>query len=96
MLPYRELDDAVGLTEVAWDLLTDTRRGKTRLGKTRLGKTRFGKNGRHGLVGLFRQSVFGRLGRYVTFQLAEVAVPRALFRTILSLIDDPRPRPAPG
>ncbi len=49
MLPYRELDDAVGLTEIAGDVLTDTRRGK---------------NGRHGLVGLFRQSVFGRLGGY--------------------------------
>ncbi len=31
---------------------------------------------------------------YVTFQLAEVAVPRDLFRKILSLIDDLRPRPA--
>ena len=47
LLPYRELDDAVGLTEIAGDVLTDTRRGK---------------NGRHGLVGQFRQSVFGRLG----------------------------------
>ena len=34
-------------------------------------------------------------GRYVTFQLAEVAVPKELFRKILSLIDDLRPRPAP-
>ncbi len=41
--------DAVGLTEIAEDVLTDTRRGK---------------NGRHGLVGQFRQSVFGRLGGY--------------------------------
>jgi hypothetical protein len=49
LLPYRELDDAVGLTEIAGDRLTDTRRGK---------------NGRHGLVGQFRQSVFGRLGGY--------------------------------
>ncbi len=32
-----------------------------------------------------------RHGRYVTFQLAEVAVPRELFRKILSLIDDLRP-----
>jgi len=32
-------------------------------------------------------------GRYVTFQLAEVAVPRDLFRKILGLIDDLRPRP---
>ena len=29
-----------------------------------------------------------RRGRYVTFQLAEVAVPKELFRKILSLIDD--------
>ncbi len=31
-------------------------------------------------------------GRYVTFQLAEVAVPRDLFRRILEMIDDLRPR----
>ena len=35
-------------------------------------------------------------GRYVTFQLAEVAVPKELFRKILSLIDDLRRRPAPA
>ncbi len=35
-------------------------------------------------------------GRYVTFQLAEVAVPREVFRKILSLFDDLRPRPAPA
>ena len=37
-----------------------------------------------------------RHGRYVTFQLAEVTVPRSLFREILSLIDDLRRRPAPA
>ncbi len=37
-----------------------------------------------------------RYGRWVTFQLAEVAVPRELFRKILSLIDDLRRRPAPA
>ncbi len=37
-----------------------------------------------------------RHGRYVTFQLAEVEVPRELFQKILSLIDDLRPRPAPA
>ncbi len=36
-----------------------------------------------------------RHGRYVTFQLAEVAVPRELFGKILSLIDDLRRRPVP-
>ena len=34
-------------------------------------------------------------GRYVTFQLAEVAVPRELFRKILRLIDGLRPAPLP-
>ncbi len=33
-------------------------------------------------------------GRYVTFEPAEVASPRSLFRKILSLIDDLRPIPA--
>ena len=37
-----------------------------------------------------------RHDRYVTFQLAEVAVPRSLFRKILSLIDDLRRRPVPA
>ncbi len=35
-------------------------------------------------------------GRYATFQLAEVAVPKELFRKILGSIDDLRPRPAPA
>ena len=35
-------------------------------------------------------------GRYVTFQLAEVAVPKEPFRKILSLIGDLRRRPAPA
>ena len=36
-----------------------------------------------------------RHGRYVTFQLAEVAVPRSLFQKILRLIDGLRPVPLP-
>ena len=36
-----------------------------------------------------------RHGRYVVFQLAEVAVPRSLFADILRRIDDLRPRPPP-
>ncbi len=51
LLPYRELDDAVGLSEIAGDALTDTRRGK---------------NGRHGIVEQFRRSVFGRLAGTTT------------------------------
>jgi len=37
-----------------------------------------------------------RHGRYVTFQLAEVAVPRNLFRKNLSLIDDLRRKRVPA
>jgi Transposase DDE domain group 1 len=49
LLPYRELDDAVGLTETGADTLADARTGK---------------NGCHQLAGLLRQSVFGRLAGY--------------------------------
>ena len=37
-----------------------------------------------------------RHGRYVVFQMAEVAVPRELFADILRRIDRLRPRPAPS
>ncbi len=37
-----------------------------------------------------------RHGRYVMFQLAEVAVPKELFREILRRIDELRQRPAPA
>lgn len=49
LLAYRELDDTLGLTSMAGEVLTD---GRT------------GRNGQHGLAGLFRQSLFGRLGGY--------------------------------
>ena len=49
LLAYRELDDALGLTEVAGDIFQDSHTGK---------------NGWHGMAGQFRQSVFGRLGGY--------------------------------
>jgi len=49
LLAYRELDDALGLTDMAGDELVDPRTGK---------------NGQHAMTGLFRQSVFGRLGGY--------------------------------
>lgn len=49
LLAYRELDDALGLSEGAGGLFQDSRTGK---------------NGWHGMTGLFRQSVFGRLGGY--------------------------------
>ncbi len=36
-----------------------------------------------------------RHGRYITFQLSEVAIPRVLFAEILRLIDRLRPAPLP-
>ena len=49
LFPFRELDDALGLSAMAGEVLTDPRTGA---------------NGRHSLVGQFRQSVFGRLAGY--------------------------------
>jgi hypothetical protein len=49
LLPYRELDDTLGLTDTGSNTLADARTGK---------------NGRHRLAGLMRQSVFGRLAGY--------------------------------
>ena len=49
LLAYRELDDALGLMVIAGQTLAD---GRT------------GRNGRHDLIGMLRQSVFGRLAGY--------------------------------
>jgi hypothetical protein len=56
LLAYRELDDALRLTDTAADALADVRTGK---------------NGRHRLAGLLRQSVFGRLAGYEDVNDAE-------------------------
>ncbi len=48
-LAYRELDDALELTEMAGDVSCGNRAGK---------------NAWHGMTGQFRQSLFGRLGGY--------------------------------
>jgi hypothetical protein len=56
LLAYRELDDALGLSTMAGETLADARTGK---------------NGRHALVGMLRQSVFGRLAGYEDVNDAE-------------------------
>src|SRR5450631_1968852 len=56
LIAYRELDDALGLSVIAGESLADTRTGK---------------NGRHALVGMFRQSLFGRLAGYEDVNDAE-------------------------
>jgi hypothetical protein len=49
LLAYRELDDALGPTALAGEFLADSRTGR---------------NGWHGIVGLLRQSIYGRLAGY--------------------------------
>jgi hypothetical protein len=56
LLAYRELDNTLGLTGMAGDVLADVRTGK---------------NGRHLFVSLLRQSVFGRLAGYEDVNDAE-------------------------
>ena len=56
LLAYRELDDAVGLTDMAGDVLADPGTGR---------------NGRHALIGLLRQSVLGGLAGYEDVNDAE-------------------------
>ena len=48
-LSYRELDDSLGLSALAGDVLSEVRHGR---------------NTRHLLTGLLRQSVYGRLAGY--------------------------------
>ena len=61
LLAYRALDDALGLTEMAIEKLADARTGR---------------NGRHAMVGLLRQSVFGRLAGYEDVNDAEPMLPK--------------------
>ncbi len=55
-LAYRELDDALGLTEIAGAIFQDSHTGK---------------NGWHDMTGQFRQSLFGRVGGYEDVNDAE-------------------------
>lgn len=70
LLADRELDDTLGLTEAAATVLEDGRRSR---------------NGWHAVVGMLRQSDFGRLAGYEYVNDAE----------ILGRIDQLRPRPVP-
>ena len=56
LLPFRGLNDALGLTDLAGEVLADTRTGQ---------------NSRHTLIAQLRQSVFGRLAGYEDVNDAE-------------------------
>jgi hypothetical protein len=56
LLAFRDLDDALGLTELAGERLADPRTGH---------------NGRHTLLAQFRQAVLGRLAGYEDVNDAE-------------------------
>ena len=68
LLAYRELDDALGLTDLAGQALSDTRRGK---------------NTRHLLTSLLRQSVFGRLAGYEDVNDADRLVHDPAMRAVV-------------
>jgi hypothetical protein len=68
LLVMRELDDALGLSDLAAVALCDTRRGK---------------NAVHRLDGLFRQSVFGRLAGYEDVNDADRLALDPVMRQIL-------------
>src|SRR5580692_7996146 len=67
LLAYRELDDVLALTS----------------GGERLAEARTGRNRRHLLVGLLRQSVFGRLAGYEDVNDADRLCPDPAMRWVV-------------
>ena len=79
LLPYRELDDAVDLTDTAANTLAEARTGK---------------NGRHRLAGLLRQSVFGRLAGYEDVPLSRESAEEPMVCRLFPVVDPAAPAPA--
>ncbi len=68
LLAFRELDEALGLTNMVADLLVDTRTGL---------------NTRHTLLGQFRQSVYSRLAGYEDTNDAEQSCEDPAIRQVV-------------
>lgn len=68
LLPYRELDDVLGLSALAGDVLSEVRRGR---------------NTRHQLTGLLRQSIYSRLAGYEDVNDAERLCRDPVMRAIV-------------
>jgi hypothetical protein len=81
LLAYRELDAALGLAVMVGEMLADARTGQ---------------NGRHALVGLSRQSVFGRLAEYEDVTTPSVCgmIPRCAGSSAAKRLRVVRPRRA--
>src|SRR3712207_5674025 len=69
LLPFRDLDDPLGLTDLAGEGLADTRTGQ---------------NSRHTLIAQLRQSVFGRLAGYEDVNDADRLAHDPALRSIVS------------
>lgn len=82
LLVYRELDDALGLTDLAGGVLSECRRGT---------------DTRHLLIGLLRQSVFGRLAGYEDAMRCGHYPPEERPHKLVPAMRDflERPRPVP-
>jgi hypothetical protein len=48
------------------------------------------------MIEWFDDLALGSHGRYIAFQMAEVAIPRQMFQEILRLIAELRPQPPPA
>src|SRR5260370_34090273 len=81
LLAYRELDDVLGLTDLAGGALSECRRGK---------------NTRHMLTGLFRQSVFGRLAGYEDVNDADRLAHDPAMRAVVDRGGPDRPAASAG
>jgi hypothetical protein len=88
LLAYRELDDALGLSETAGEMLADGRMTPEPIKDWSLTSLR------EKLIKIGAK--VASHGRYVAFQMAEVAIPRTLFADILRLIAELRPPPDPA
>ena len=80
LLAYRELDDALQLTDTAADELQDARTGR---------------NTRHGLAALLRQSLFSRLAGYEDLNDAQRLRVDPALRTVVGVGPGTRRRPGP-
>jgi|GEM_PF-846475 hypothetical protein len=82
LLAYRELDEALGLTEMGGDVLTDSRQGR---------------NKQHQLVPLLRQSIYSRLAGYEDVNDAErLCVDPALRHVVGGRASQPDKQAASG